>query len=518
MATLFNGFKESSTLQIETASSIDGTKIEDGLPHPKIDRKLERKTLLKLDLLLIPMMCGIYLLAFLDRSNIGNARIAGLQDDLGLTDHQYKTGMRINLERQSVGGRLMLILAITITYVPYILAELPSNLVLKKIGPRILLPTLCTLWGVVATLQSLIHNFGGLVACRLFLGLLEGGMFPGIVLYLSGFYLRHELQVRIALFFSAAAMSGAFSGLLAAAIIQMDGIAHLEGWRWIFILEGLFTVIFGICAGFVLPNTPQQVLGMTVEEKNYCARRLESDTVAKESLSISLTAMLSAFKSLHIWLVCLALFCNGTSLFGLAYFTPTIVEGLGYESTKAQLFTVPPFAVAFFVTMVAAYIADRYRVRGIAAVCTTCLAVVGYVLFLTAAEVAVQYAGLFFMISGVYATAPSLICWVPNNTATHTRRATAVAMQFISTNVGGIISTWLYPTSAAPNYTFATRYNLALVCITIVVVGAEVWLLQFKNQQKRMKRVEILRVVEDLSPEEQLDVLGDRHPDFIYTL
>jgi MFS family permease len=94
-------------------------------------------------------------------------RQAGLQADLGLTDHQYQT-------------------AITVTYVPYIAAELPSNLVLKKIGPRILLPLLCTTWGIVTTLQSLVQNYEGLLACRFLLGLFEGGLFPGIVLYLSG--------------------------------------------------------------------------------------------------------------------------------------------------------------------------------------------------------------------------------------------------------------------------------------------------------------------------------------------
>ena len=94
-------------------------------------------------------------------------RIAGLQKDLGLTDHQYQT-------------------AITVTYVPYIVAEMPSNLVFKKIGPKIMLPGMCLCWGIVTTLQSLVHSYAGLLACRAFLGFCEGGMFPGIVLYLSG--------------------------------------------------------------------------------------------------------------------------------------------------------------------------------------------------------------------------------------------------------------------------------------------------------------------------------------------
>lgn len=121
---------------------------------------------------------------------------------------------------------------------PYIVAELPSNLVLAKIGPRILLPGLCTFWGIATLCQSQIHGFGGLVACRFFLGLFESGIVPGIVVYLSGFYKRAELQLRICIFFCAAAVAGAFSGLLAAGIINLDGRGGMEGWRWIFLLEG----------------------------------------------------------------------------------------------------------------------------------------------------------------------------------------------------------------------------------------------------------------------------------------
>lgn len=398
------------------------------------------------------------------------------------------------------------------------MAELPSNLVLKKIGPRKLLPCLCVCWGIVTTLQSLVTSFDGLVACRFFLGLLEGGLFPGIVLYLSGFYRRHELQMRIGLFFSAAAMSGAFSGLLAAAIVQMDGISGLAGWRWIFILEGLFTVCFGVATAFLLPNTPHQMITFNSMEAEHCIKRLEADALAVESPRLNVKALLSTFEDAHIWLLCIALFCNGTSLFGLAYFTPSIVQGLGYDNTMTQLLSVPPFAVAFFITMISAFLADRYKARGLTAICTTCLAIAGFALFFGSNTIASRYTALCFMISGIYATAPSLISWVPNNTAAHTRRATAVAMGFIMTNVGGIISTWIYPKSAAPAYSFAAKYNLSLTCITVVLVAGEIWLLRWKNVRKEERRDVLLEEFQHLSPDEQFDALGDHHPDFRYTL
>ena len=381
-----------------------------------------------------------------------------------------------------------------------------------------MLPGMCLCWGIVTTLQSLVNSYSGLLACRALLGFCEGGLFPGIVLYLSGFYKPHELQVRIGLFFSAAALSGAFSGLLAAVIQNMEGISGLHGWQWIFLLEGLFTVIFASFAFYILPNTPQQVKTFNQEQADWCESRLKSARFTK-SHKISLKAVGSTFKDIHVWILCIILFCNGTSLFGLAYFTPSIVAGLGYTRTHTQLLAVPPFACAFVVTMIAAYLADRYRRRGLTAICTTCLALIGFSVFLTSTSNGMKYTALCFLIIGIYSSAPSLISWIPNNVAAHSRRATAVAMGFVSTNIGGILSTWIYPKTSAPRYTFAARFNLSLVCITIALITAEVFLLRWMNQRKAAgDRDGLLADVKELSVEEQHNVLGDHHPEFRYTL
>ncbi|RDW78843.1 putative MFS transporter [Aspergillus mulundensis] len=464
------------------------------------ERKLNRETLNRLDLVLMPMTLILYLLAWLDRANVGNARVAGLDTDLNLSDHQYKV-------------------AITVTYVPYILSELPSNLILKKIGPRILLPTLCTAWGLVTILQCEARNFSGFVACRFFLGLCEGGLFPGIVLYLSGFYRRNELQVRIALFFSAASLSGAFSGLLAAAIQQMDGIRGLRGWQWIFILEGLFTVCFGLFSFAMLPNTPETVMTFTPRHKEHCLRRLQSDANLFESDKVTTKKVFSVFKDIHVILVSAILFCSGTCLFGLAYFSPSIVQAMGYSNTRTQLMTVPPYAVAFVVTMITAFIADRYRQRGLCAFATTLIALVGAVLMLVGRSIAIRYTALILLVTGIYAAAPCLISWVPNNTAGHVRRATAVAIGFVSTSSGGVLSTWLYPRSSAPYYILGARVNLAMIVVMLVGLVAQVGVLRWLNAQKEVRSSEFLTRLglEGRTFEDQFEVLGDRHPSYRYT-
>lgn len=411
-------------------------------------------------------------------------------------------------------------LAVTLTYVLYIVAELPSNLMLRKVGPKILLPGLCVCWGIVTTLQCLVKTYHGLLVARLFLGLAEGGLFPGINLYLSMFYKRDELQLRIAMFYSGAALSGAFSGLLAAAISKMNGIGGLTGWQWIFCLEGLFTVVFGVFAFWAMPNSPRQVQTFTEEQAKRSEERLQLEATFPASEKITLAGVLSVYQSLHLWLMFVIMFCGGVTVFGLAFFMPSIVLGFGYNPIQTQLMTVPPFAVAFVITLLTAYIADRYRKRGTAALVTMLLGLIGVIMFYRGRTNRVRYTALFFLVTGTYANVPCLLAWVPNNTAAHTRRAVAIATAFCCTNSGGIVSTWIFPTSDAPYYPFASKFILAMIVITLVAVVAEMAVLNRRNKQKDDPeyRERLLRDVQHLDFPQQMVKLGDAHPDYKYII
>ena len=178
-------------------------------------------------------------LSFLDRTNIGNAKLDGLQKSLKITSGQYNA-------------------CLSIFFVSYALFEPLTNVLLKRLRPSIFIPIIMTLWGITMVTMGLTHNFQGMMAARFFLGLAEAGLFPGINYYLSCWYKRDEFGIRAAIFFSAAAVSGSFGGLLAAAIGQMDGIGGKKGWAWIFILEGLATVIVGIVSYFFVYDFPDE--------------------------------------------------------------------------------------------------------------------------------------------------------------------------------------------------------------------------------------------------------------------
>jgi MFS family permease len=148
----------------------------------------------------------LFLCSFLDRTNVGNARLYHLEHDIHITDHQYDIGLAA-------------------FYATYIASEIPSNLLLKKITPKIWLPALTFFWGVIAMCLGFVTNFGSFVAVRALLGLAEGGLLPGMVLYLSHMYTRGEMALRIGLFYTAASLSGAFGGLSAFASL-IAGFQH----------------------------------------------------------------------------------------------------------------------------------------------------------------------------------------------------------------------------------------------------------------------------------------------------
>ncbi|KAG6879064.1 hypothetical protein C0992_005411 [Termitomyces sp. T32_za158] len=452
----------------------------------------------KIDLLVLPVVAMFYLLSFLDRTNFANARVAGLQTDLKMTNKQYS-------------------IALTVTYVPYIVAELPSNLVLKAVGPNLMLPTMLTLWGIITTLQGVVKNYAGLLACRFFLGLCEGGVFPGLVLYLSFWYPRRQLQSRISAFFSTASLSGAFSGILAYGIVKMNGVGGRPGWAWIFILEGLFTFVFGLSAYFTLPRSPASARFLNEKEKAYVIARLRETgaTGREEGIdSFSWREVGQAFTLPQVWFLAVSFFFDGVLVYGLAYFTPSIVAGLGYINANAQLFSVPPFAVAFVaqVTVITSYVSDRYGCRGYVTIFSGVLATIGFAMFLGVKSVHVKYGSLFLSITGAYCAAPALSTWSANNATPYTRRATAIAIGFIMTNSGGILATWLLGSlSLPPLYTKATITLLIFSVLMIVFTTFNIIYLTIQNRKKAEIRATTLR-------ENERPGLGDRSAWFVYNL
>ncbi|KAH9029060.1 MFS general substrate transporter [Lactarius pseudohatsudake] len=477
--------------------------------HP-IDPKVLRRATLKIDFYLIPIISMFFFLSLLDRSNIGNARVAGLTRSLHMSAKEFST-------------------ALTITFVPYFLMELPMNLVMKRLGANVTLPVMVILWGVVCACQGAVHSYRGLLVCRFFLGALEGGLTPGITLLFSNFYKRHALQLRCALLFSVGSLTGAFSGLLAYGILNLDGKHGIAGWQWIFIVEGGFSVAFGLATLFFVPASPQSIKLLTkVERETYCRDLADdwsgdADTDGTYQEVFSWSEVASVFTDApHVLMLAFPMFFSGATIYGLAYFTPTIVNALGHSPNRTQLLTVPPYACSFVFSIVSAYFSDKYKCRGLTSTVCALIAAIGYAMFLGSNNKNISYGALYLQITGSYSLGPCLLSWNANNVQPHYRRATAIAITSATGIAGAIVSPWLF--SDAPRFKRTTSINLAFSLAAAASSVGMVVYFRVRNAEKRREVQQLLQTYGDGtgaggwdSPAERKR-LGDRHPRFEFTM
>ncbi|KAN0107418.1 MFS general substrate transporter [Russula decolorans] len=420
-------------------------------------------------------------------------------------------------------------LALTITYIPYILVELPMNLLMKRAGANVTLPIMVVLWGIVCACQGAVHSYRGLLICRFFLGAVEGGLFPGIVLLFSTFYKRHAMQVRFAMMFSVTSLAGAFSGLLAFGIENLNGKRGIAGWQWIFIVEGAFTSAFGLATIFFVPASPRNIRFLTKEEREaYCLDLADdwsgdADTDGKHDEVFSWSEVASVFTDApHVLLMAIPFFFVGVTFYGLANFMPTVVSALGYSPNRTQLLTVPPYACSFVFSIVSSYFSDKYKSRGLMAMFCALLAAAGYGIFLASGNKHSDYGALFLQIVGIYSLTPCIVTWNANNIQPHYRRATAVGIGVALVNLGGIASTWLY--TDAPRFHKATSINLSSSLVIAVASAGLIFYFRARNAERRREVQGLLQPVEQGKGDgswdslEERRQLGDRHPRFEYTM
>ncbi|KAK6953751.1 hypothetical protein Daesc_003713 [Daldinia eschscholtzii] len=418
-------------------------------------KDLTRKVLWKLDTRILPILAVLFLCSFLDRTNVGNAKLYNLEADLGITNHQYDQGLAV-------------------FYATYILSEIPSNLILKKLTPQIWLPCLTFLWGVSAMCLGFVQNFAGFVG----------------VLYLSTVYTRGELALRIGIFYTAASLSGAFGGmhpvplpfytmstsdnvlgLLARGIAEIGTRGGLNKWRWIFVIEGLFTAIVGIAAYFILPNGVGTARFLNEEEREFAVNRLNaasqgdgSNREKEVTERFSWSEVGRGVFSLQTWFTAAAYFGILSGLYSFGLFLPTIITGLGYTADEAQLWSVIPYAVASVVTVITAFISDRFRVRGIVMLCSLPLAIIGYGVIANIDNNKVKYGMTFLMATGLYSSVPPVLGWLSNNSAGHYKRATTSALQLAIANCGGFVAVFIYPKAQEPAYHKGHTVILGVLC------------------------------------------------------
>ncbi|OJA18497.1 hypothetical protein AZE42_07587, partial [Rhizopogon vesiculosus] len=382
------------------------------------------RILRKIDWRLLPLVTLLFLLSFLDRVNVGNAKVAGMSTDLNLTGFKYN-------------------IAAAVLFIPYSLAEVPSNIALKLFRPSRWIPTIMVAWGLVMTLMCLVNSFQSLVVARLFLGLAEAGLFPGVNYYICLWYPRSQLSKRIAIFFSAATIAGAFGGLLAYGIENMEGVGGLHGWQWIFCLEGIVTVLVAFLSFFLMYDYPETAKFLTESERVYIVNMLKEDA-NNLSTHYHIRFVLQAMKDYKTYVQALIYIGLVVPGYAIALFSPTIINDLGYSAANAQLLSVPPFVLGCIATILVGIKSDQHNLRGPYIIGGAFVSLVGYILLYCSVQAGPSYAGACLAALGVFSTVAVDLAWMISNAGGDLKRGVVIAIVIGLGNLGGICSSFIY--------------------------------------------------------------------------
>ncbi|KAL9542101.1 hypothetical protein MBANPS3_008779 [Mucor bainieri] len=428
-----------------------------------VDKATEEKKITRIiDCRMMPLFCIFYFVDFLDRANIGNATLAGIQDDLHLSHSELST-------------------AISAFYITYILFEVPSNVILKRTSAVMWLSLIMLLWGAMTLVMAFSRNFHSLLACRLLLGAAESGYIPGILYMMSKVYRPRDFGLRLALLLCMSSVSGIVSGPIAYGTSFLEGQRGLHGWQYLFILEGVPTICLSVVSYFYLFDDIKSVPWLTDTQK---ALHRECTNAPKEEVALSLKIFLKAILDWKTFFFATTYLLTVVNLTSYQIFTPTIIDGFGFPVLESQLLSAPPNVVQTISIVLGGYLADKYEnKRGALMVTGFSIGAVGYMLLIILQGRWARYAALFVIPAGLGLQAPANIGWSAINFPNLEIRVIAVAVVVMIGNSGGVIASYLYPLSDSPHYYFGNAFNLCCAVVGALFSALTSYLLHRQNRK-----------------------------------
>lgn len=461
-----------------------------------IDPAREKRLVRKLDLWIAPVMMIVFLTAYLDRSNIGNAASAGMTDDLGMTSKELGN-------------------AITLFYVTYVAFEVPCSLVLKKFRPSRLISLLIFCWSIVLIGTGFMRTVGQLYASRLLLGVFESGIFPCLVIYLSTYYQREEQALRISYLFVSAALSGSFGGLFAYALIKMDGIQGIAGWRWLFIIEGTASVLVAVFVFFVMADDFENAKFLSEEDKQLMRIRAERNARYNGKPDFDWAEVRKAATDPKLYVSCWSQFWADICSFGMSSFLPLIIRSFGYDTITTQLLTIPVFFWASCTYIIVSWMSDRWRRRAFFMIPAGIITTAGYAINVGVpmSSTAALYFSLFIIAPGIYIMVGLNCAWLTNTHAGYYKRSMAVGMnQSIGNTAGLVVGQIFAHRTQDGKYLLGLSFSLGSALLACLGHATLYWHLKRENE-KRMSMSD-----EEKEHEIQHGKGGDFHPDYRYSL
>ncbi|KAI5476423.1 MFS transporter [Pseudohyphozyma bogoriensis] len=400
-------------------------------------------------------------------------------------------------------------------YVAYAVFEIPAMLLCKKMGPSRFIPLSTVAFGLFAMVTGFIHT--ARVAVRFLLGISEGAVFPGMAYYLTRWYRKEELAFRLSLYVVSAPLAGAFGGLLASGILKLHGFGIVHTWRQIFVIEGIITMGLGVLAFFVMSEGPASARWLTEEEKALAAARIKSENVGSTVVvdKMSNKAVLDGMFSPTTIVTALIFMLDNITVQGLGFFLPTVIRTIYPRSTtiQQQLRTVPPYVVGAFFTLLVPFLSWKTNRRLLFMTISAPMIVIGYAIFVGTDDPHVRYGATF--ITGIGAFSFGALCnaLVSVNCTSDSMRNGAIGVNVMAGNLGGLVATWTFLPSDAPNYKRGNSTNLGTgSAIFVLCVGLWCWHI-YQNKRKDAGKDD--HMLEGKTPAE-IEHLGRHHPGFRY--
>ncbi|KAF2018172.1 MFS general substrate transporter [Aaosphaeria arxii CBS 175.79] len=459
--------KDLPTHEEKIGNNSPATSINEEVSNRDWTPEEERKLVWKIDFRVFPMLCFVFGLSLLDRTNISAAYIAGLAEDL----------------RLDIGSRYSI--ALLVFFIGYAIFELPSNYVIRRIGARWWLSFLIIAWGCCVLGMGFVNDWKALTVLRAFLGVFEAGLFPGSVFIIGSWYRQFETARRVSIFYMASLLASGFGPIFAYALslIRVGDGMYRSGWRWIFIIEGIVTIVAGLVSPFFLIEFPERVTFLTPRQKHIAITRVRQE---RENTEVVHPTAKESLKMLFDWKIgvySIQYFISASSVYSLAFFKPIILrQGMGFDYAKAQLLSSPPYVFAIICSLGMAYLSDKLRIRWPVMCFQALMAIVGLLIILYAGPPGVRYFGLYLAIWGTQANIPGTLAYGQNQTAKPEKKGVVAAAMISVGAAGGICGSTIFRSQDAPMYLPGMWATISMQILHIILTFC--MSLYFKRQNK----------------------------------
>ncbi|KAK3716312.1 hypothetical protein LTR37_006462 [Vermiconidia calcicola] len=463
----------------------------------------------KMDWKVTAWACVAFFALDLPRGNISQANTDNFLEDLGLGTNDYNLGQ-------------------TLFRTAFLLAELPSQLISKRLGPDIWIPAQMIMWSIVAGSQFFLTGRASFLTCRVLIGMLQGGFIPDIILYLSYFFKSAEMPFRLALFWMCMRMTDVVAPLIAAGVLQMRGVDGREGWRWLFLIEGILTLSIGIWSCFQMVPSISQTKArwrpngwFTPREEKIAVNRVLRDDPSKGDMhnreGISLKLLWRALCDYNLW----PIYALGLT-FGVPfttqdqYYTLTL-RGLNFNTLQSNLLTIPAQFGTTITMLTCTYLSERLGQRsyfGIFAQIWMLPGIISLIVIPASTARWSMYAIVTIILSYPYPH-PMHVAWTSRHSNSVGTRTVSAALYNMSVQLSNIIAYNIFREDDAPLYRRGNKVLTGFGCLTIVLYILTKVYYNFQNIRKR-------KMWNALSPEQQKEYLesttdeGSKRLDFVY--